>query len=284
MIELGRGSASGRMKIPVLLYHSFCSDTDKEAGNFTVTFDRFREQMDYLHKNGYAAVSLEKFFEEQEYWSKDEPKSEAKFKDTRKKVVLSFDDGNVSNYFFALPLLKEFGFTATFFVTVNDIGKTGRMDWTMIYDLSRAGMDIGSHGMSHSFFPGLAPYVLLNEFVLSKQVLEKYTRKRVNFVSIPHGFYNRQILAIARDAGFKSVCVSDAGYMDMDKELFLVRRYTMRKKYRLAAFKSIIQGKPAVFLNLKENVRSGLRHGLGYQVYDRLRRWIGPGRKRAVEE
>lgn len=267
-------------KIPVLMYHQ-CGVAGSACDNFSVGRDTFKEQMDYLHDNGFAGVSLQRLLAEQEYL-KGEAQA-ADLRDTRKKVVLTFDDGDKSHFDAVFPILRNLGFTATFFVTVNDIGKDGRMDWTMIYDLSRAGMDIGSHGMSHVFFPGQTPYAILNEFVLSKQVLEKYTRKRVHFVSIPHGFYNQQILTIARDAGFKSVCVSDAGYMKMDEDFFLVKRYTIRKKYGMQAFKSIVNGKPAFFLNLMENLRTGLRHGLGYQVYDRLRKWTVRGSKKTAE-
>lgn len=269
------------------MYHQ-CGPLDSASDGFSVSQEMFRAQMEYLHHNGFVGVSLQRLFAEQEYikgeasaTGKGAVHPEELTGDTRKKVVLTFDDGDKSHFDSVFPVLKSLGFTATFFVTVNDIGKEGRMDWTMIYDLSKNGMDIGSHGMSHSFFPGQASYVVLNEFLLSKQILEKYTRKRVNFISIPHGFYNKQILTIARDAGFKSVCVSDAGYIQMDNDLFLVKRFTVRRKYAMAAFRSIVAGNPGFFLNLMENIRSFLRHALGYQVYDRACKLAG---KQAVKQ
>jgi len=265
-------------KIPILLYHNFCSGTDSRADNFTVTFDNFKEQMEYLQKNGFVAVSLEKFFAEQEYWKEEKKiedgkeKIEKAVKDTRKKVVLTFDDGDASNYFFAMPLLKELGFTATFFVTINEIGKHNKVDWSMVYDLVQNGMGVGSHGLVHTFLTAQNNYTLLNELLMSKQILEKYTRKRVDFLSIPQGFYNKRVLAIVKNIGFKAVGVSDAGFNDFEKEgLFLLRRFTMRKNYRLKVFKSIISGKPAFIISSLENTRTVLRKALGWQVYDKLR-------------
>ncbi len=264
--------------IPILLYHNFCSETDRSKDNFAVTWDNFKAQVDYLHQNGFIAVSLEKFIAEIEYW-RQEPNGEEhearpeRVKDTRKKVILTFDDGDISNYHFVLPILKEKGFSATFFVTINEIGKENRMDWQMIYDLSRNGMGIGSHGLNHYFLTAYNSYTLLNELLASKQILEKYIRKRVDFLSIPRGFYNKKILRIARDVGFKAACVSDAGFNDFSKpDIFLLKRFPMRRSYKLNAFKSIVCGKPSIVINASENMRIGMRKMLGWQVYDRLRR------------
>ncbi|MBI5874117.1 MAG: polysaccharide deacetylase family protein [Candidatus Omnitrophica bacterium] len=258
-------------KVPILLYHDFCSETDKSKNNFAVTWENFKSQMDYLHHNGYIAVSLEKMIAELEYWKTEEG---GKKIDSRKKVVLTFDDGDLSNYHFVLPILKEKGFSATFFVTINEIGKVGRMDWPMVYDMARNGMGVGSHGLTHSFMTAHNNYTVLNELLMSKQILEKYTRKRVDFLSIPRGFYNKRILTIARDVGFRAVCVSDAGFSDfLSDGLFLLKRFTMRKNYGLNAFRSVVSGHPSVLVTVGENIRTGLRKALGYQVYDRLRKF-----------
>jgi peptidoglycan/xylan/chitin deacetylase (PgdA/CDA1 family) len=255
-------------KIPILLYHDFCSETDKSKDNFAVTWDNFKKQMDYLHHNGFIGVSLEKMVAEAEYW-----KGEKIIKDTRKKVVLTFDDGDLSNYHFVLPILKERGFSATFFVTINEIGKENRMDWPMIYDLSRNGMGIGSHGLNHSFLTAHNNYTVLNELLMSKQILEKYIRKRVDFLSIPRGFYNKRVMTIARDVGFKMACVSDAGFNDFSNEqAFLLKRFTFRRNYNLGIFRSIVDGAPSMIVGASENVRAFLRRTLGWQVYDKLRR------------
>ena len=255
-------------KIPVLLYHDLCSETDKSKDNFAITWDHFKQQMDYLHLNGFVAVSLAKMLSDD--------------KDTRKKVVLTFDDGDISNYHYVLPTLKERGFTATFFITINEIGKQGRMEWPMIYDLSKNGMDIGSHGLSHTFLTAYNDYTVLNELLMSKQILEKYIRKRVDFLSIPQGFYNKRILTMARDVGFRAVCVSDAGYNDfLSQEPFLLKRFTMRRGYGLKAFKSLVLGAPQLSILVGENLRSSLRKLLGWQLYDKLRRLKIRARRKA---
>ncbi|MGE5280659.1 MAG: polysaccharide deacetylase family protein [Deltaproteobacteria bacterium] len=251
--------------IPILLYHAVHADASRPRDNFSVAESEFHKQIAYLHHNGFLGVSLSKFLGEM---GQDQARV-----DTRKRVVLTFDDGDASHFAAAAPVLKESGFTATFFITVNDIGKVGRMSWEQIYELSRAGMDVGSHAMNHVFLPSMTSYNLLNDLLLSKQVLEKYIRRRVEFLSIPHGFYNKTILGIARDVGFKAACVSDAGYNDfLDDDVFCLQRFTMRLGYGLDAFKSIVSGTPQLNVVAAENLRTFLRKTLGYQLYDRVRR------------
>lgn len=188
-------------KIPVLLYHAICDRMDQGADNFTVTLEDFELQMESLSSGGFTGVSLEKI-------------TKVLMKDAPKKVVLTFDDGDASNYRDAFPVLREKGFTATFFVTVNEIGKKGRMEWAMIQDLVKNGMEVGSHGLNHSFLTTHDSRTIQHELSASKQILEENMGKRVDFVSIPHGFYDKRVLAIAHDAGFRAVCISDAGYND----------------------------------------------------------------------
>ena len=69
-----------------------------------------------------------------------------------KLVVLTFDDASVSHATHVAPLLKNYGFGATFFVCefppdFDDNSKY--MKWEQIAELNRMGFEIGSHTRSH---------------------------------------------------------------------------------------------------------------------------------------
>lgn len=69
-----------------------------------------------------------------------------------KLVVLTFDDSVKSHYTHARPILKEFGFGATFFITEGFSFKTNKTDymtWEEIQALHRDGFEIGNHTTSH---------------------------------------------------------------------------------------------------------------------------------------
>jgi len=69
-----------------------------------------------------------------------------------KLVVLTFDDSVASHYSVVRPLLKQFGFSATFFITEGFSFRTNKQDymtWDQIAELHRDGFEIGNHTRDH---------------------------------------------------------------------------------------------------------------------------------------
>ena len=67
-------------------------------------------------------------------------------------VVLTFDDASKSHYRVARPLLKKYGFGATFFVTEGfdfPTNKRDYMTWEEIAQLHKDGFEIGNHTRDH---------------------------------------------------------------------------------------------------------------------------------------
>src|SRR5688572_14828451 len=69
-----------------------------------------------------------------------------------KLVVLTFDDSKASHYTVVRPLLKKYGFGATFFITEGFSFATNKEDyltWEQIGELHRDGFEIGNHTRDH---------------------------------------------------------------------------------------------------------------------------------------
>ncbi|MEM7132393.1 MAG: polysaccharide deacetylase family protein [Chloroflexota bacterium] len=67
-------------------------------------------------------------------------------------VVLTFDDGVKSQFTFAAPLLKQYGFSATFYITeglrfLED--KERYLTWEEVSQLHEMGFEIGNHTQHH---------------------------------------------------------------------------------------------------------------------------------------
>src|SRR5262245_47136093 len=69
-----------------------------------------------------------------------------------KLVVLTFDDSVVSHYSVVRPILKRYGFGATFFITEGFSFRTSKQDymtWEQIRELHNDGFEIGNHTRDH---------------------------------------------------------------------------------------------------------------------------------------
>ena len=131
-------------------------------------------------------------------------------------VLMTFDDGNVSDVEIALPSLLDKGMTAWFFVCAGRVGKRGYLDGPAIRRLSSAGMKVGSHGMNHVDWRRLGDAALATEITAAKRKLEDICGHRVDEASIPFGSYDRRVLATLRSEGYSRVYTSGGGTVPSD--------------------------------------------------------------------
>ena len=69
-----------------------------------------------------------------------------------KLLVLTFDDSKASHFTVVRPLLKKYGFGATFFITEGFTFKSNKdeyLTWEQIAELHRDGFEIGNHTRDH---------------------------------------------------------------------------------------------------------------------------------------
>src|SRR6185437_12526268 len=144
--------------LPVLMYHGLHTG-DADPGRFDPVYSvapaEFARQLDWLCGHGFRSVRL------------DAPGHAAD-----QPVVISFDDGDVSNFTVALPLLRERGMVAEFFITSDFIGQPGMLEVGNIRALADAGMGVQSHGRSHRFLEDLDEATMYAELLDSKARVE----------------------------------------------------------------------------------------------------------------
>lgn len=83
-----------------------------------------------------------------------------------KLVVLTFDDAVKSHYSYVAPLLKKYGFDATFFVCEfqPDFADTSKyMTWAQMQELSKWGFEIGNHTWHHKHVNKINKQGLISE-------------------------------------------------------------------------------------------------------------------------
>lgn len=127
----------------------------------------------------------------------------------RPDVMLSFDDGNVTDVVHGLPGLVERRMTATFFALAGRTDAPGSLSSDQLRELRAAGMAIGSHGMRHVPWRRLNEAEQRSEFMTARRELVDASAGPVDQVALPLGRYDRQVLRSLKRLGYRRVFSSD---------------------------------------------------------------------------
>jgi len=148
-------------------------------------------------------------------------------------AALSFDDGMEDNHSVLLPVLGEYGLTATIYVQTGTIGdpnpwmpgaRVRMMTEDEIRSVSAAGVEIGAHSVTHPDMSRLDYDGCLGEMTRSKDELERITGTEVRTFAYPYGHYGPEAVAAARDAGFETAvtCVRRGSWSPFELNRTLV--------------------------------------------------------------
>jgi peptidoglycan/xylan/chitin deacetylase (PgdA/CDA1 family) len=94
--------------VPVLMYHHI---NPHKGDMVTITPKVFEGQMEYLYRAGYRTLKIAELI----------AYINSGLTLTQKAVVVTFDDGWLDNYIYALPILKKYKINATIFLITNRV-------------------------------------------------------------------------------------------------------------------------------------------------------------------
>jgi len=219
----------------ILMYHGISSGqtitvpNDRETGAelYDVSLDDFKAQMQWLKDKGFAPVLFDNFNVNKQ----------------ANPVSITFDDGEMNNFQYALPVLKEHGCKAYFFIIVKRIGRKGYMGWGELKELHKSGMVIGSHGLSHEILTNLLDSQMEEELRASKQNLEINLGVPIETISIPRGFCNDKVIETAFKLGYKTVFISERPAQLKSGAL---SRIAIKSNWSLRRFDLALNGKTPV--------------------------------------
>ena len=183
----------------VLMYHAV-DDGDGDPYRIAVSPDRFAAQMKWLDRRGLRGTSMRELLAAADRGS------------AQGLVGLTFDDGYADFSTRVLPVLARHGFTATVFVVAGKLG--GDNDWDhpgpvrqlmsaeQIRAAARAGIEIGSHGLTHRGLAHADRGTLDMEVRRSRDVLESLTGGAVDGFCYPYGDLSDATVRATRAAGY----------------------------------------------------------------------------------
>ena len=198
---------------------------------------------------------------------------------------ITFDDGHISQFQRAFPLLEEHSFKATFFVTVGwTARRAGYMSWNHLAELVKAGHSIQAHGWSHTYLTQCTDQQLEGELGRSKLELEDRLGISVTEMSTPGGRWNVGVLRACAKAGYQRVFTSDP-WRDIEHEngIRTQGRWMVSRSTDANTISRIVSGQSSFTrLRIKHAVKTTARSVLGDRKYQQL--WRLLAQKRSSDE
>jgi peptidoglycan/xylan/chitin deacetylase (PgdA/CDA1 family) len=190
-------------QVPLILNYHQVAEVAENA--LCVTPGRFAEQMAWLKRHGLRGVGVGTLVD-------------AMYAGRQRGLVgITFDDGYASLVETALPALLRHGFTATMFIVSGLLGGTNEWDegwvWPLmsaehVRDLAAAGMEIGSHSITHPHLAGGDADQLKAEVSDSRASLSDLTGAAIRGFAYPYGSMDAAARQAVRDAGYDYACAA----------------------------------------------------------------------------
>jgi peptidoglycan/xylan/chitin deacetylase (PgdA/CDA1 family) len=148
------------------------------------------------------------------------------------KILLTIDDGFLSFYKNAWPILKEKRIPFILFVSTREVGSFNYMSWDQIREISKENfVEIGNHSHTHEYLVDKNEELIREDIKKSISIFKKELGKNSNFFSYPFGEYSLKFKDIIKSFGFKYAFGQHSGVMDETKDFYEFPRYPINEKY-----------------------------------------------------
>lgn len=223
----------------VLMYHAVDHRCAAGERRMCVPPSMFDRQMGCLREEGYRPVALQAIV--------DALTERAPLPDNA--VAVTFDDGFADVQRNALPILEQHRIPATLFAVAQYLG--GRSGWMEpsgvrgrrilsqeeLRELQAAGIEIGSHSMSHRSMSELSADEAAREAGESKDRLEQILGRPVRYFAYPYGHFNATAKEAVRAAGYRAACSTKSGFNAAATDPYELRRLDVYGDDSLAHFR-----------------------------------------------
>ena len=262
---------SSMRPVPVLMYHHV---NPHKGDMVTITPEVFEGQMEYLQRAGYRTLKIQELVS---YIN-------GGLTLPQKAVVVTFDDGWLDNYIYALPAIKKNKINATVFLITNRVENASQnatmipsfiptheesksliekgeshkvvLNWSVIKEMSDTGLiEFYSHTKSHAKCNSLSEKELAEELKESREIIEKRLGIPCPYFCWPYGKYNGLAVNVAKKTGYKALFTTNHGVVEAGSDPFVINRIIVKDniawfKRRMVVYTNTILSK--LYLKIKK--------------------------------
>jgi peptidoglycan/xylan/chitin deacetylase (PgdA/CDA1 family) len=242
----------------ILMYHSIA---DNSHDPYTVTVDAFREQITWLSEHGFEVISLSCLLQSIQKRS---------YRNLRKKVVITFDDGYKDFLINALPILRDCNAPATVFLVTDMLGgsaswkKSGLHEPLMSEDevryIKSKGISLGSHTATH------ANLTLLDQEDMQRQLEDSHDKlshlgESFYSFSYPWGQWSPQSVEAVKASGYECAVTVGEQPRNTAADAYFLPRIIMRHDINLKHFHMLLT-RTSVEMEMRRRCRAFLMMGI----------------------
>ena len=199
-------------QVVVYCYHRFVDKVRRP--DTEITPQDFEAQMKELKDKNIPVIGMQDFLA----WKRGEKSIPPK------SVIITLDDGWITQYTVAWPILKKYGYPFTMFIYTEGLRPGGHfagggmMTWDQLAEMRDAGVDIQAHSATHQDmrrrFDAIAKKKLseeeyqtwlTNETGGVKKALQDRLGIRVNAFAVPYGKHDDTVRKAVMDAGYEAL-------------------------------------------------------------------------------
>jgi peptidoglycan/xylan/chitin deacetylase (PgdA/CDA1 family) len=175
--------------VPILEYHAIQPPVSgAQFPQLFVPQADFQRQMQWLKDNGFEAVTLDQV--ETAWYEHGELPA--------RPIVVSFDDGYLSQYVAAFPELQHLGWKGV----INLVTQGSDLPDEDVQKMLDAGWELASHTITHADLTAVDSAQLEREVAGSRQILKRRFGVPVNNFCYPAGSYDDTVISAVRAAGY----------------------------------------------------------------------------------
>jgi peptidoglycan/xylan/chitin deacetylase (PgdA/CDA1 family) len=245
---LRRLAPSRKLRIPILMYHSISDSDESSIHPYYRTSTSpavFAQHMKFLHDNNYQVVGP----------SEAVALMGASELGGAQPVVITFDDGFENFYTQAFPILNQYGFGAIMYLPTAHIGPVQQqfngkqcMSWSQVRELRAAGIEFGSHTVTHPQLKFLDDAAVEDEVRTSKEVIEQELGCTVTSFAYPYAFpetdraFTHRLASTLEGAGYENGVSTIIGTADRNGDRYFMKRLPVNACDDIRLFRAKLEG------------------------------------------
>ena len=199
------------------MYHRF---EENKYPSTNIRLNNFLQHLKIIEENSITFINPKNF----EY--------ELKNNKSKRKILLTIDDGFSSFYKNAWPILKQKKIPFILFVSTREVGAFNYMTWEQIREISKEDfVEIGNHSHTHEYLVDESADLIRKDIEKSISIFKKELGKNSDFFSYPFGEYSVLFKDIIKSLNFKYAFGQHSGVADETKDFYELPRYPINEKY-----------------------------------------------------